>query len=232
MSSSSRREPNQSDLQIIKTKRLVLRRACPTDAEYLLPILSHPEAMQWLSLSAGLRRTVEEAEDWLHERLARPRNDSFLVGLISAAGAATLDDQVGKELKSTEWETLDEVIGVIGCSSTPRIGYIFHPNYYGKGYATEALQVYMDSYWSRVPSVSSGKAGSFDYARAETAAENLPSRRLLEKCGFVFQYIVGERINDESYGDFFKGGFREDAFYLIARPGTDVNLAGIPYGHS
>lgn len=168
-----------------------------------------------------IRKTVQETQDWINERLARPGIDSFLVGLLPEMHSATTSSPL-EEIVSGQ-QPLQEVIGITGSSGIPRIGYIFHPKYFGKGYAAEALVAYMKSYWDRVPPVSSGRAGSFDFAQAATDVENLPSRKLLEKCGFIL-----DRIDEKGYENPVKGGLRDDAVYVIARPGMDVSEVRIP----
>ena len=157
--------------------------------------------------------TLQEVQEWIDERLIRPDYDGFLAELLP------IENPVAPSNAEREGrQSIREVIGVLGSTAVPNIGYIFHPGYYGKGYATEALKAYMESYWDRVPPLSSGKAGSYDYASARTDVENLPSRRLLERCGFKFH-----RINEKCIDAPMMGGLRDDALYVIPRPGTDVN---------
>ncbi|KAF2237516.1 acyl-CoA N-acyltransferase [Viridothelium virens] len=219
MSSDSMSPAGKQFTQVIYTERLILRRLCATDAEYLLPILSNPDSMQWLNDTVR-RRTIQGTQEWIDERLARPGLDTFLVELLSTTQATTTDHQAGKDVNQEG--SFREVIGVIGSPDIPRIGYIFHAKYFGKGYATEALKAYMNSYWNRVPPVSSGESGSFDFACAATDVDNTPSRRLLEKCGFSLQ-----RIGKESYDNPSKGGLRDDAVYAIFRPGTHEDGASL-----
>ena len=161
-------------------------------------------------------KTIQETQDWIDERLARPGIDSFLVELLPTTQITTAGESSG--------EFVREVIGITGSAGIPGVGFIYHPRYFGKGYAREALEAYMESYWNRIPPVSSGKPGSFDFASATTDVENLSSRRLLEKYGFVFR-----RISEERYDNPLKGGLRDHAFYVIPRPGMNVNEACIPW---
>jgi len=50
--------------------------------------------------------------------------------------------------------TRNRVIGVIGAVRGPEIGYMLHPDFWGQGYATEALDVFMTLFWAYVPSVT------------------------------------------------------------------------------
>ncbi|KAI9708507.1 MAG: hypothetical protein M1820_003968 [Bogoriella megaspora] len=201
----------------IETERLMLRQVRLDDAHLLLPTLSNPKSMEWLG---GMVSTIEESRDWIAERLARPAYDGFLVQLKSIGSGSDHSSNLG-DIRDPD--SPPKIIGIMGSPGVPRIGYIFHPHFSGHGYATEALQAYLDAYWKHVPPRSSGKGGSFDFARAMTDADNVPSRRLLERCGFSLQGI--EKNNYDNPG---KGGLRDEAFYMIARPGMDVKTVYIP----
>jgi ribosomal-protein-alanine N-acetyltransferase len=53
---------------------------------------------------------------------------------------------------------------------------MFHPSYWGKGYATEALTGFLKKYFEMLPEE--------DYILAKTDVSNKASRRVLEKVGF------------------------------------------------
>jgi len=91
----------------------------------------------------------------------------------------------------TSWEILlkstNTVIGGMGFAGYPNdlgeaeIGYMIDANQHNKGYATEALQLL--SQW----------AFTHEFVNAiivHTYADNLPSRRILEKCGFTLMNDV------------------------------------------
>jgi RimJ/RimL family protein N-acetyltransferase len=82
------------------------------------------------------------------------------------------------------------VIGYVGINEvypSPEIGYSIHPDYWGKGYATEALKGLLELWWS-LPRQSQGGdvAGSdeTDSVFAICEKTNLGSVRVLRKCGF------------------------------------------------
>lgn len=56
------------------------------------------------------------------------------------------------------------------------VGYILSPEYQGNGYMTEALKAVCKSYF---------EATSQDRIMCQIRRDNLPSRRVAEKCGFV-----------------------------------------------
>lgn len=97
-----------------------------------------------------------------------------------------------KHLWYTSWEIIlkstNTVIGGMGFAGYPNdageaeIGYMIDANQHNKGYATEALKLLSD--W----------AFTHEFVKAiivHTYADNLPSRRILNKCNFAL-------INDEA----------------------------------
>jgi len=73
------------------------------------------------------------------------------------------------------------VIGAIGCHGAPEdgiveVGYGIAPETRGRGLATEALAALVE-FLEAQPEVRT--------VRAATDADNLPSQRVLERCGFV-----------------------------------------------
>jgi len=96
-----------------------------------------------------------------------------------------------KYLWYTSWEIVlkstHTVIGGMGFAGYPNdageaeIGYMIDANQHNKGYATEALQLL--SQW----------AFTHEFVKAiivHTYADNLPSRRILEKCSFTLMNEV------------------------------------------
>jgi len=89
----------------------------------------------------------------------------------------------------------DEVVGSIGsweADGDRDVGYWVGREHWGKGYATEALRAFLDVDQHR-PLI------------AHVADHNVASRRVLEKCGFVFER--SERADD---------GVVEDVLVLTA----------------
>lgn len=96
-----------------------------------------------------------------------------------------------KHLWYTAWEIVlkstNTIIGGMGFAGYPNeageveIGYMIDANQHNKGYATEALQLL--SQW----------AFTHEFVKAiivHTYTDNLPSRRILEKCGFTLMNDV------------------------------------------
>lgn len=99
---------------MIRTPRLILRRARPDDLADVHAMLSDPRAMRYWSRPE--HETLDESRDWL-------------AGMIAATGA---DDYV--------IEHRDRVIGKAGMWRRPEVGFLLHPDFHGQGLAREAME--------------------------------------------------------------------------------------------
>ena len=102
-------------------------------------------------------------------------------------------EHLSKHPESEEWggilveKSSLTAVGQMGCKGKPtpegmvEIGYGINLSFWGRGYATEAVQALVAWLWQQ-PNV--------EIIRAETLPENLASRRVLEKTGFS---LVGTR---------------------------------------
>ena len=138
-------------MEEIVTPRLRLRRARMSDAEDMHLVLSNQQAtLYW---STPPHSHVEQTRDWLEKMIAAPprESDDFVV------------------------EHEGRVIGKAGFWRLPEIGYIFHPDHWGRGLAFEALSALIDRAFAR-PDIGA--------LVADVDPANFPSQRLLEKLGF------------------------------------------------
>lgn len=114
-------------MERIETPRLVLRRGREDDLEAMHAVLSHPVAMRyWSSLP---HTSLDETREWLATMIASdPReSDDFVIELDG------------------------RIIGKAGCHRLPEIGYILHPDCWGRGYATEAVTAAITCIFKRHP---------------------------------------------------------------------------------
>lgn len=128
----------------------------------------------------------------------------------------------------------DKIIGILGSHNFPKIGYIFHPGYSKRGYATEALSAFLPRFFSLLPSASSATempnqedspvSQGYDLVIAHVDLENEPSSKLLERVGFE----RGE-VTRGAYMNPNLGGARDDVTFRLARPGLRLEdvLRGI-----
>ena len=156
----------------IVTKRLILRRARPSDLEAMHAVLSHQGAMRyWSSLP---HHDLEQTREWL--------------GAMIAGDPTTSDDYV--------IEHAGEVIGKAGCFKLPEIGYILHPEWWGRGFAFEAVSAVIPRLFARHP---------IPALRADVDPRNLASIVLLQRLGFresgraARTWHIGEEWCDSVY---------------------------------
>jgi [ribosomal protein S5]-alanine N-acetyltransferase len=135
----------------IVTARLVLRRACPDDLDAMHGILSEPRAMRYWSTAP--HANLDQTREWLDGMIdgAPPESDDFII---------TLEGQV---------------IGKAGCWRLPQIGFILHPDCWGKGLAREAVAAVIERLF-----VEHGLAE----ITADVDPRNQSSLGLLERLGF------------------------------------------------
>jgi RimJ/RimL family protein N-acetyltransferase len=105
--------------------------------------------------------------------------------------------------------------------------------YAGKGFATEALSIFIPAFFERVPSplvstvdgasVGGAQGVGYDYLEALVDVENIGSQRVLEKCGFT-KVLVSENDFENSMG------LRSTALFRIARPGRTLPELGLLVG--
>jgi RimJ/RimL family protein N-acetyltransferase len=126
--------------------------------------------------------TDDEAEAVLAGRRdGRAWSDGYPTpGDVETAGWPAPADERWRTLQVVELAT-GLVIGAIGCHGAPEdgiveIGYGIAPEARGRGLATEALAALV-AFLEAQPEVRT--------LRAATDADNLPSQRVLERCGFV-----------------------------------------------
>ncbi|MFN6982814.1 MAG: GNAT family N-acetyltransferase [Brevundimonas sp.] len=133
------------------TPRLVLRRARPGDVDDLHQVFSSPEAMRWWSTMP--HETREKTAEWLDSMIAA-------------------DPEVGDDFVV---EAQGRVIGKAGFWRLPEIGYILHPDYWGRGLATEALTAVIDHVMA---------TRDIATVTADVDPANAASIRLLTRLGF------------------------------------------------
>lgn len=99
---------------MIRTSRLILRRATPDDLADVHAMLSDPRAMRYWSRPE--HETLEESRDWLAAMIAATDADDYLV------------------------EHQGRVIGKAGMWKKPEVGFLLHPDFQGQGLAREAME--------------------------------------------------------------------------------------------
>jgi [ribosomal protein S5]-alanine N-acetyltransferase len=135
----------------IRTPRLTLRSARPDDLEAMHAVLSDPRATRWWSTPP--HGSLEQTAAWLDGMIANgPDQPDFVI------------------------EREGRVIGKAGFWRLPDVGYILHPDYWGQGFAAEAVAAAIDHVF---------QTRDLDELTADVDPENAASIRLLERLGFV-----------------------------------------------
>jgi len=156
----------------LRTERLLLRPARADDLEAIHEILSDPRAMAyWSSLP---HRTLDQSRDWLQS----------MIGVQLPEGEDLIIEHDGK------------VIGKAGLWRFPEIGFILHPDYWGRGYAHEALSLVLDRGFS---------VHGLAKVEADVDPRNLASLKLLQRLGFretgrkERTWLIGDQWCDSVY---------------------------------
>ncbi|PMD33337.1 acyl-CoA N-acyltransferase [Hyaloscypha variabilis F] len=159
-------------------------------------IQSNPQAMFWSSKKVSI--DLEQTRTILRNSLPtveQPWSERWAI-LLRCTPETLLSQTGGTDVsKWNPWESetgevsakeLDQrkagklrMIGVIGIVREQEIGYRIHPDFWGKGFMSEALKMFIEMFW--------GMEINKNYDRLLAAAdpENGASLRVLEKAGFV-----------------------------------------------
>ena len=136
---------------MIRTDRLLLRRATWDDLDAVHRLFSDPRVMRYWSRPE--HETLEETRHWLRFMVDRaPDSRDFLI------------------------EKDGEVIGKAGAWKLPEVGFLLHPDHWGRGLAFEAMGAVIADVEAELPDLPE--------LTAEVDPRNGPSLRLLERLGF------------------------------------------------
>ncbi|MBQ6934288.1 MAG: GNAT family N-acetyltransferase [Clostridia bacterium] len=141
---------------MIRTKRLVIKPLDDRDKNLLIEILRN-EKVSASYLTPDI--TSNEAANKLFNRIKEVSYipDRFARGIYIDNKLIGIINDTGIENGNVE------------------IGYVIHPDHQNKGYATEALKAVIEKLFEQ--GYAAVSAGIFE--------DNIASRRVLEKCGFV-----------------------------------------------
>ncbi|MDP2116145.1 MAG: GNAT family N-acetyltransferase [Brevundimonas sp.] len=160
----------------IRTPRLTLRTARPDDLEAMHAVLSDPRATRWWSTPP--HGTLDQTRAWLDGMIANgPDHPDFVVELDG------------------------RVIGKAGFYEMPDVGYILHPDVWGRGLALEAVGAVIDHVF---------RSRDVETLTADVDPENAASIRLLERLGFV-RTGSGERTWNVG------GEWKDSLYYALSR---------------
>ena len=172
-------------VKALHTQRLILRPAVPPDLPGFFAIMRDPRAMQYWSTLP--HTSIDQTRDWMVPMLdPQGRGFDWVITLKSPASGSGNDTIIGKA----------------GGYHLPEIGFILHPDHWGRGYATEAMQAIIPALFasSDVPELT-----------ADVDPLNPRSLAVLAKLGFVETHRATRTFN--------LGGVWADSVYLaLPRP--------------
>ena len=134
------------------TPRLILRRARPGDLDDLHTAMGHPAAMRYWSTPE--HRTRDETARWLDSMIER---------------------DAGQESDDFVLEHDGRVIGKAGAWALPEIGFLLHPDTWGRGLAQEAMAAVIPYLFATWP---------VEALTADVDPRNAASLRLQHRLGF------------------------------------------------
>tara|TARA_R110002020_G_scaffold6295_23_gene26405 strand:- start:664 stop:1164 length:501 start_codon:yes stop_codon:yes gene_type:complete len=135
----------------LRTARLQLRRPTPGDLDAFFEIMSNPSAMRYWSTLPHADSTVTRA--WLERMVERELS--------------------GGQHFVIEWD--GQVVGEVGAGRLPDFGFIIHPQFWGRGFASEASRAVIAHLFAGTDTAE---------LKADVDPRNAASLRVLHKLGF------------------------------------------------
>lgn len=170
----------------IETERLLLRPFADADFEPLLAMQSRTDVARWLyweARDADAVRTSLAAK--LLETALAGDGDRISLAVVLKDSSEVIGD-------CTLWQ-------VSGVHRQGEIGYVFHPDHHGRGYATEASRELLR--------LAFGEFG-FHRVIGRIEARNVASARVLERLGMRREAHLIEN-------EYVKGEWQSEAVYAI-----------------
>lgn len=169
----------------LRTERLLIRRPVLSDAEAAFARRSLPEVGQYQDWVMPYTRERAERSTEIASAMVGPDVDkTWNITVTDADDPAVIVGDLAVELR---WA------GRVGY-----IGYTFHPDYWGRGYATEATEALVEYLFNEL---------GVTRIESDLDPRNIASARVLEACGLVFEGLTHESfwVGDECSSDMLYG---------------------------
>ncbi|HEV7782222.1 MAG TPA: GNAT family N-acetyltransferase [Chitinophagaceae bacterium] len=174
---------NFTPFPVLHTQRLLLREMVQKDAPELFFLRSDEKVLQFIGREPA--KTITEVEEFIQKiHAAQVANESILWAIALKDEPATLIGSI------CYWRVQPE-------NYRAEIGYNLHPDHWGRGIITEAINKVVDYGFTEM------KLHSIE---ARTSPENIGSGAALEKAGFVKEGHLKEEF-------FFGGKFFDSVIY-------------------
>lgn len=182
----------------IQTERLILRPSRLSDAQAAFERRNLPEVARYQDWE--MPYTLERAEQRMAELVAMDGPTDGEGWSLTVVDAAAPERIMG-----------DLYVGIRWGGRSALVGYTFHPDHWGHGYATEATQAIIRYLFD-----------DFGVSRIESSLhpDNPPSARVLEACGLVFEGLTRQSfwVGDECSDDMLYGMLRSEWEVWCDRP--------------
>ena len=179
INSSQEKERNVSEapkvIEILRTKRLVLRQFCPADADRIRQLVNDKQ-VAYGTHHIPYPYPEGAAEEWLAEHAEFVRCGQAAVFAVCQKNPQT----------SSGSEESGQLIGTVGLAIASvdhhaEIGYWFGRDYWGQGFGTEAVIAVLDYGFENL---------GLNRIFAQHIARNRASGRVLEKAGFSKEGVL------------------------------------------
>src|SRR5687768_5785705 len=166
------------------TERLVLRQLRLTDDNEIMVLRSDEKILQFLTLSKC--NSLAEAKEFIEKINNYIKNNESIYWGITEKNSETIIGTI------CLWNISKE-------NFRAEIGYVLHPDFHGRGFMSEAMDVVLYYGFNKM------KLHSLE---AHVHPDNNSSINLLQKKGFVKEALFKENV-------FFSGKFSDTAVYSI-----------------
>lgn len=167
-----------SPFPVLETERCILRALTPEDAADLLRLWGDPRVTRYLG------RLPLTSLDEVSQRLAMFRAEFEARASILWAITSRADGSLMGTIR---------LLNILAPHSRAEIGYVLSPHWWGKRLIPEAAPVVLDFGFSVM---------GLHSVEAQTDVENVASRRVLEKLGFVQEGYFRENFFEPAVGRF------------------------------
>ncbi len=184
--------------EAIRTERLILRQSRLSDAQAAYERRSLPEVARYQDWE--MPYTLERAEEILIKLEAMDGPVDGTGWSVTVVDAAAPERILG-----------DLYVGIKWGGRSAEVGYTFHPDHWGRGYATEAVRAMIHYLFTDF---------GVDRVEASLHPDNIASARVIEACGMTFEGLTRQSFwtGDECSDDMLYGMPRPDWEAWCDRP--------------